>query len=202
MLFAISGALQGTLAGASAARLAEVSELWIQKRAAKGEVFDPEVMAELLSALADPACSLVPADGTTTHYARLREPLERATQLLRARHPDIPVTYSVGEPWPDELDDLPEQAQIAHFYVYGVLGALYEAVGLGHGTETAAWPTSELAAMLRPDALWLYEKAAVPPTGTGTLSTAPDSAVGFVTPYRAVVTNSRSSPGCRHTDVG
>ncbi|WP_020126317.1 cellulase-like family protein [Streptomyces sp. 303MFCol5.2] len=103
-------------------------------------------------------CSLVPDDGTTAHYARLRGPLERAVKLLQARHPAIPVTYSLGEPWPGELDDLPEQAQIAHFhfYVYGVLGALYEAVGLGHGTEaapdTATWPTPELAAMLRPDA--------------------------------------------------
>lgn len=103
-------------------------------------------------------CDLVPADGTPGHYARLRGPLERAVKLLQARHPAVPVTYSLGEPWPDELQDLPEQAQIAHFhfYVYGVLGALYEAVGLGHGTEaapeTAAWPTPELAAMLRPDA--------------------------------------------------
>ncbi|MFF0160569.1 cellulase-like family protein [Streptomyces sp. NPDC005263] len=103
-------------------------------------------------------CSLVPADGTPGHYARLRGPLERAVKLLQARHPAIPVTYSLGEPWPDELDDLPEQAQIAHFhfYVYGVLGALYEVVGLGHGTEaapeTATWPTPGLAAMLRPDA--------------------------------------------------
>lgn len=103
-------------------------------------------------------CSLVPDDGTPGHYARLRGPLERAVKLLQARHPAVPVTYSLGEPWPAELDDLPEQAQIAHFhfYVYGVLGALYEAVGLGHGTEaapeTATWPTPELAVMLRPDA--------------------------------------------------
>lgn len=37
-----------------------------------------------------------------------------------------------------------------------MLGALYEAVGLGHGTEaapaTATWPTPQLAGMLRPDA--------------------------------------------------
>ncbi len=102
-------------------------------------------------------CSLVPGDGGT-HYSRLRGPLGRAVELLRARHPGIPVTYSLGEPWPLELDELPEQAQIAHFhfYVYGVLGALYQAVGLGHGTEqappTATWPTPELARMLRPDA--------------------------------------------------
>ncbi|MGY0064368.1 cellulase-like family protein [Streptomyces sp. LZ34] len=102
-------------------------------------------------------CSLVPDDGGT-HYSRLRDPLGRAVDLLRARHPGIPVTYSLGEPWPLELDDLPEQAQVAHFhfYVYGVLGALYQAVGLGHGTEqalpTATWPTPELTRMLRPDA--------------------------------------------------
>jgi hypothetical protein len=109
-------------------------------------------------------CSLVPNDGTTGHYARLRGPLERAVKPLRARHSAVPVTYSLGEPWPGELDDLPEQAQIAHFhfhfyvyvyvYVYGVLGALYEAVGLGHGTEpapeTATWPTPELAACCAP----------------------------------------------------
>ncbi|MDQ0604595.1 hypothetical protein QF037_008940 [Streptomyces canus] len=103
-------------------------------------------------------CDLVPAHGPLGHYARLRGPLERAVKLLQARHPAVPVTYLLGKPWPDELQDLPEQAQIAHFhfYVYDVLGALYEAVGLGHGTEaapeTAAWPTPELAAMLRPDA--------------------------------------------------
>jgi hypothetical protein len=102
-------------------------------------------------------CSLVPSDAGT-HYSRLRGPLGHAVELLRARHPGIPVTYSLGEPWPLELDELPDQAQIAHFhfYVYGVLGALYEAVGLGHGTEqaprTATWPTPELAGMLRPDA--------------------------------------------------
>ncbi|WP_405825847.1 hypothetical protein OG241_49760 [Streptomyces sp. NBC_01390] len=102
-------------------------------------------------------CSLVPRDGAT-HYAYLRGPLDRAVKLLQARHPGIPVTYSLGEPWPSEIDDLPQGAQIAHFhfYVYGVLGALYETVGLGHGTEaapeTATWPTPELAAMLRPDA--------------------------------------------------
>lgn len=95
-------------------------------------------------------CSLVPAEGDSTHsthYARLRGPLERAVKLLQARHPGIPVTYSLGEPWPDEIDDLPDQAQLAHFhfYVYGVLGALYTAVGLWHGTEAAPetpiWPT-------------------------------------------------------------
>ncbi|MFE4336634.1 hypothetical protein ACFRQM_47050 [Streptomyces sp. NPDC056831] len=53
LLFVISGALQGTLARASAARLAEVGELWVQERAAKGEVFDPEMVEELLSDLAD-----------------------------------------------------------------------------------------------------------------------------------------------------
>ena len=92
------------------------------------------------------------------HYARLRGPLSEAMALLRARHPHVPVTYALGEPWPRELPDLPAGAQVAHFhfYVYGVLGALYRAVGLGHGTEPAphvdTWPTPELAALLRPDA--------------------------------------------------
>ncbi|KRV49544.1 hypothetical protein AQ490_19640 [Wenjunlia vitaminophila] len=103
-------------------------------------------------------CDLVPGDGGSGHYARLRGPLTEAVALLRARHPRTPVTYSVGEPWPLELADLPGGVQVAHFhfYVYGVLGALYRAVGLGHGTEAAprdaAWPTPELTAMLRPDA--------------------------------------------------
>jgi hypothetical protein len=34
------------------------------------------------------------------------------------------------------------------------------------------------------------------------LSSAPEVAVGFVTPYRAVVTKRRWSSGCRHTEVG
>ncbi|MFI9600101.1 cellulase-like family protein [Streptomyces sp. NPDC052043] len=136
-----------------------------------------EVMAEALAdlvdflgahGLADPIayvevhnevdnCALVPADDRG-HYARLRDPLGRAVDLLRARHPRIPVTYSLGEPWPQEFSDLPAQAQVAHFhfYVYGVLGSLYEAVGLGHGTQerprTTRWPTPELVAMLRHDA--------------------------------------------------
>ena len=112
-------------------------------------------------------CALVPRDSDGDggaededggHYARLAAPLTRALDLLRERHPRIPASYSLGEPWPLELADLPERAQVAHFhfYVYGVLGALYEAVGLGHGThaapDAAAWPTPELAAMLRPDA--------------------------------------------------
>ena len=77
---------------------------------------------------------------------------------LRAAHPGVPVTYSIGETWPLELTELPDSAQVAHFhfYVYGVLGALYEAVGLGHGTAPRPredrWPTATLAGMLRPDA--------------------------------------------------
>lgn len=109
-------------------------------------------------------CALVPADPSTpraegeSRYARLHGPLSRALDLLRTRHPHIPASYSIAETDPLDLADLPEQAQVAHFhfYVYGVLGALYRAVGLGHGSEpapdAAAWPTPELAAMLRPDA--------------------------------------------------
>ncbi|WP_329315029.1 hypothetical protein [Streptomyces sp. NBC_01262] len=39
--------------GISVARLAEVGELWIQERAAEGEVFDPKMVGELLRDLAD-----------------------------------------------------------------------------------------------------------------------------------------------------
>jgi hypothetical protein len=53
LLFVVSAALQGALTGASAACLAEVGELWIRERAAEGEEFDPEMVGELLSDLAD-----------------------------------------------------------------------------------------------------------------------------------------------------
>lgn len=104
--------------------------------------------------LTDPA----PPANAQSRYARLHSPLTRALDLLRARHPDVPATYSIAETDPLDLADLPDQAQVAHFhfYVYGVLGALYRTVGLGHGSEPApdlaAWPTPELTAMLRPDA--------------------------------------------------
>ncbi|MFD5781523.1 hypothetical protein [Streptomyces sp. NPDC126933] len=52
LLFVISSALQGALAGASADRLAGVGELWIQERATEGEAFDPEMAGELMSDLA------------------------------------------------------------------------------------------------------------------------------------------------------
>ena len=101
-------------------------------------------------------CALVPAtpDSPPGHYARLRKPLERALAEFAEVHPDTAVTYSIGEPWPLEFGDLPP-ADITHvhFYAYGVLGALYEAVGLGHGTDprphVAEWPTPTLAGMLR-----------------------------------------------------
>ncbi|MFG2887115.1 hypothetical protein ACGFYV_33325 [Streptomyces sp. NPDC048297] len=53
LLFVVSDALQGALTAASTDRLAEVGKLWIQERAAEGEAFDPEMVGELLSDLAD-----------------------------------------------------------------------------------------------------------------------------------------------------
>lgn len=102
---------------------------------------------------------LVPAsDGQPPgHYARLGGPLSRARQAFKARHPQLPVTYSIGEVWPTEFATLPD-GDVAHFhfYVYGVLAALYREVGLGHGTQPRPsidhWPTQTLAAMLRPGA--------------------------------------------------
>ncbi len=104
-------------------------------------------------------CSLVPAspDSHPGHYARLDGPLSAGLDLFRAQRPDTLVTYSIRETWPQDMGDLPP-AQVAHFhfYVYGVLGALYEAVGLGHGTSPRPdhdqWPTPTLAGMLRADA--------------------------------------------------
>lgn len=100
----------------------------------------------------------VSADDPPGHYARLAEPLDRGLVLLGTQVPHLPSTVSVGETWPHELDDLPDRAGVAHVhcYVYGVLGALYRAVGLGHGTQprtpAGSWPTPTLAGMLRADA--------------------------------------------------
>jgi hypothetical protein len=52
LVFAASGALQGALADAAPARLAEVGELWVAERAEDGEVFDPEMVGELMGDLA------------------------------------------------------------------------------------------------------------------------------------------------------
>jgi hypothetical protein len=52
LVFVASGVLQGALADAAQARLAEVGELWIQERAEDGEVFDPEMVGGLLGDLA------------------------------------------------------------------------------------------------------------------------------------------------------
>lgn len=104
-------------------------------------------------------CDLVPAapDSPPGHYARLRKPLEEAMASFAQAHADVPVTYSIGEPWPLEFPDLPAgDVTHMHYYAYGVLGALYEAVGLGHGTEPRPevphWPTPTLTDMLRADA--------------------------------------------------
>ncbi|CAM5304409.1 hypothetical protein [Streptomyces aurantiogriseus] len=52
MVFAASEALRDALAAADHSRLAEVSRLWIQKRAADGEVFDQEIATRILTDLA------------------------------------------------------------------------------------------------------------------------------------------------------
>ncbi len=104
-------------------------------------------------------CALVPATPGSPpgHYARLREPLTAGLRRFAAAHPDVPVSYSLGEPWPAEFADLPRgDVTHVHCYAYGVLGALYAAVGLGYGTDQRGrptpWPTPTLAGMLRPDA--------------------------------------------------
>ena len=52
MLLAVSPALQDALAAADQARLVEVSQLWVQERAADGEVFDQDIATQILSDLA------------------------------------------------------------------------------------------------------------------------------------------------------
>ncbi|MBK3568225.1 hypothetical protein [Streptomyces sp. MBT62] len=52
MLFAASDALQDALAAAGPSRIAEVSRLWVQERAADGEVFDGGIAHRILSDLA------------------------------------------------------------------------------------------------------------------------------------------------------
>ncbi|MBT2233406.1 hypothetical protein [Nonomuraea sp. NEAU-A123] len=52
MLLVASKVLQDALAAAGRSRLVEVSQLWVQERAADGEVFDQEIAIQLLSDLA------------------------------------------------------------------------------------------------------------------------------------------------------
>jgi hypothetical protein len=52
MLLAASKALRDALAAADQSRLVEVSRLWVQERAADGEVFDQEIATQILSDLA------------------------------------------------------------------------------------------------------------------------------------------------------
>ena len=78
--------------------------------------------------------------------------LEEAITVLRAQHPDVLITTSYARPRLYRLQDVAQNAQVAHshLYVYGVLGALFEAVGLRAPTEP--FPTATARALLRPDA--------------------------------------------------
>ncbi|WP_344439677.1 hypothetical protein [Kitasatospora nipponensis] len=58
MVLAASKVLQDALAAANVPRLVEVGELWVQERAAEGEVFDPEVATRILGDLAELARSI------------------------------------------------------------------------------------------------------------------------------------------------
>ncbi len=78
--------------------------------------------------------------------------LEDAVAALRARHPDILMTVCYGTPPITHMRAAPDNLQVAHFhlYIYGVLGALVEAVGLR--SPSASFPTSAGQALLRSDA--------------------------------------------------
>ncbi|WP_406205450.1 hypothetical protein OH807_30885 [Kitasatospora sp. NBC_01560] len=63
MVLAASRVLQDALAAADAPRLVGVSELWVQERAAGGEVLDPEVATRILCDVAELARSIGMQDG-------------------------------------------------------------------------------------------------------------------------------------------
>ncbi|MFE2546132.1 hypothetical protein [Actinacidiphila glaucinigra] len=63
VVLAVSRALQDALAAADASRLAEIGEAWIRERAADGEVFDHEIVTEILGGLARLARGIGGRDG-------------------------------------------------------------------------------------------------------------------------------------------
>ncbi|WP_433471270.1 hypothetical protein [Saccharomonospora azurea] len=71
VVFAASEALRDALAAADQAQLGEVSQLWVQKRAADGETFDQEIATEILSELA----RLARGVGRRHHFRGLIIPL-------------------------------------------------------------------------------------------------------------------------------
>lgn len=78
--------------------------------------------------------------------------LEEAIAALRQQHPDVLSTVSYGAAPVTHMRHVPDNVQVAHFhlYVYGVLGALHEAVGLGQAA--VPFPNDTTRAILRPGA--------------------------------------------------
>ncbi|QHC59949.1 cellulase-like family protein [Rathayibacter sp. VKM Ac-2760] len=82
----------------------------------------------------------------------LRPYLEEALGRFQEDHPEVLSTVCYGVPPHLDLDAVPENAQVAHahFYVYGVLGALESWAGVR--AEPPVFPSPELVSLLRDDA--------------------------------------------------
>jgi hypothetical protein len=85
-------------------------------------------------------------------FAAIKPYQAAALAYLREQHADILITDCYGAAPVGHMQDLPENAQVAHFhlYLYGVLGALAREMTLW-GAEDLPFPES-LRALLQPDA--------------------------------------------------
>ncbi len=93
---------------------------------------------------------VAPADEDT--FWAQRPYLEAALNQLQAQHPDVLSTVCYGIPPYLDMAAVPDNAQVAHahFYIYGVLGALEEWAQVR--AAPPVFPTPELQSLLRPDA--------------------------------------------------
>ena len=92
------------------------------------------------------------ADPGDDVFRALRPLLTEALAVLQEDHPEILSTVCYGVPPHLDLEAVPENAQVAHahFYVYGVLGALEQWAGVR--TDPPRFPSPELVSLLRDDA--------------------------------------------------
>jgi hypothetical protein len=82
----------------------------------------------------------------------IRDQVEAAVATVRDAHSDVLVTMCYAEPQIGQLPQLGRNLQVAHVhaYIYGVLGALADRLGVND--ESAVSPNDALRAMQRPDA--------------------------------------------------
>lgn len=93
----------------------------------------------------------VPRNGLDTFWAQ-KPYMVAALEILQRDHPDVLSTVCYGVPPHLDLDSVPENAQVAHahFYVYGVLGALEAWAQVR--VAPPIFPSAELESLLRDDA--------------------------------------------------